>query len=152
MSKGLFFNKKKQAIALPIQQLHMMNSFPGFKYIKSSSKSGYWIGELKPKAENGNAYTVKIVYEKGFSPDVFVISPKLLRYSPHRYPDGSLCLYYPKDKSYDCKQSIISDTIVPWTVEWLYFYEKWLDTGVWWGKEAPHPPRVNRKREEKFSI
>ena len=27
----------------------------------------------------------------------------------------------------------IIDTIIPWTQEWLYFYEIWLLTGEWRG-------------------
>jgi hypothetical protein len=46
-------------------------------------------------------------------------------------------LYYPKDNSYDGR-TFIADTIIPWTAEWLYFYEKWLEDGIWWGHEAPH--------------
>ena len=32
----------------------------------------------------------------------------------------------------------ISDTIVPWAVEWLFYYEVWLRTGKWQG-EGIHP-------------
>ncbi len=32
----------------------------------------------------------------------------------------------------------IDDTIIPWTAEWLVFYELWKDTGTWQGAEAPH--------------
>ena len=28
---------------------------------------------------------------------------------------------------------LIANTIIPWTVEWLYYYELWLATGEWLG-------------------
>jgi hypothetical protein len=27
----------------------------------------------------------------------------------------------------------IAETIIPWTSEWLYFYELWVFTGEWHG-------------------
>ena len=34
----------------------------------------------------------------------------------------------------------IADTIIPWTSEWLFFYELWLATGGEWLGEGEHPP------------
>ena len=34
----------------------------------------------------------------------------------------------------------IADTIVPWTAEWLVYYEIWLMTGEWYGG-GDWPPR-----------
>ena len=36
-------------------------------------------------------------------------------------------------KSYPRITKLISNTIIPWTIEWLYFYELWLATGEWLG-------------------
>ena len=38
----------------------------------------------------------------------------------------------------------LSKTIVPWTVEWLYFYELWLATGEWYGG-GDHPSTDEEK-------
>lgn len=35
---------------------------------------------------------------------------------------------------------LIAECIVPWAVEWLYFYELWLATGEWCGG-GKHPGR-----------
>ena len=32
----------------------------------------------------------------------------------------------------------VHETIVPWTAEWIVFYELWKITGEWLGPEAPH--------------
>lgn len=49
-----------------------------------------------------------------------------------------LCLYHPKRKEWTTDQEIYN-TIIPWACEWLYYYELWLDDGVWRGG-GEHPP------------
>lgn len=71
-------------------------------------------------------------------PKVWVISPKIERNPDiHMYRDESLCLYYPKDFKWTDKLNL-HETIVPWTAEWLVFYEQYLKSGRWEGPEAPH--------------
>lgn len=41
-----------------------------------------------------------------------------------------ICLY--RYSEFDSRK-LISNTIIPWTIEWLYFYELWLATGEWLG-------------------
>lgn len=127
---------KPKVVSVGTQVYDMIISFPRFNYYRGSSysKAG-WVGKLKP-TEFSPEYTIRIEYNSRY-PKVYVLEPIILDKAPHRYEDGSLCLYYPKDKSFD-KTSLISKTIIPWTVEWLYFYEAWLEEGVWWGAEAPH--------------
>jgi hypothetical protein len=132
-------NKQKpKIVTLGVQQRHMTAKFPGFSFYKISCSNLGWTGQLKPQ-EDSPVYTVKIEYDVDH-PRVYVIKPKILDNAPHRYDDGRLCLYYPKDMSFD-ETSLISDTIVPWTAVWLYYYEIWLKEGVWWGPEAPHLPQ-----------
>lgn len=37
---------------------------------------------------------------------------------------------------------LLAQSIVPWTAEWLFYYEMWQVTGAWGGDEAEHdtPP------------
>lgn len=125
-----------------VQDLHIEANFTDFKLYSYGPSSGYWIGKLQPN-NNGTIYSVKIEYTQGIKPTVYVLEPRLYDNSPHRYSDRSLCLYYRYDMNYDNQKSLLSDTIIPWTAEWLYFYEIWTETGVWWGKEAPHTPITN---------
>jgi hypothetical protein len=37
----------------------------------------------------------------------------------------------------------IADTIIPWTSEWLFFYELWLASGEWHG--GGHDPLSDEK-------
>ncbi|MEN6348254.1 MAG: hypothetical protein ABFD08_02505 [Syntrophomonas sp.] len=117
----------------------MQKLFPGFIYYTSGIESGYWTGTLQP-TPNSPEYKIKIVYSNNRRTSVFVEEPELVHSAPHIYPqDKSLCLYYPPDGSFNSRTSYIADTIIPWTAEWLYWYEEWLRSGIWWGEEAPHP-------------
>jgi hypothetical protein len=80
-------------------------------------------------------YSVKIAYRLGTSPDVHVVAPHLQLHRdaeelPHTYPGEKLCLHLPGEWSPDM---YIAHTTVPWTSEWLFYYEIWLVTGRWEG-------------------
>jgi hypothetical protein len=117
----------------------MRRDFPEFKYSRPNNVPT-WHGLLQPR-EISPAYTVKIVYHfagwRSKSPRVWVKSPEIHPDAPHRYGDGSLCLYFPPDRDWT-PDKFISETIVPWAALWLAFYEIWLDTDHWYGPEAPH--------------
>lgn len=99
-----------------------------------------WIGSLQPSITSP-IYTAKIVYRfagwHSKPPEVKIESPKIHSDAPHRYSDGSLCLYFPQDNDWS-PSKFIAKTIVPWTALWLAFYEIWLDTDHWYGPEASH--------------
>lgn len=149
MAKSKEEYPKPKNITLDFQIFSIQQSFPSFKFYRNE-KEAYWVGLLKPSS-NSCTYTVKIIYKFKKPPKVFVLKPDILKSSPHIYSDRSLCLYYPFDKDYNNKLSVISDTIIPWTAEWLYYYEIWLNSGIWWGPEAPHEKgalkRVDRMEE-----
>lgn len=128
---------KRKPLTVPQQNLKIMQRYPTFK----NYKKGRWVGTLRP-TPSSPIYTVAIVYMK-FRPRVYIISPEIDEYAPHLYPDNSLCLYHPSDQSYH-ENLFIADTIIPWTAEWLYYYEKWLEDEVWWAPEAPHSPKKDK--------
>lgn len=120
--------------------------FPQFAYaFDRGTATATWQGTLQPRDESPS-YEVRVTYKMGKhrDPRVTVLSPPIRTGAPHRYPDGSLCLYYPRDRSWH-EGLYIADTIIPWAAMWLYFYELWCDTEIWWGSAAPHgspgPPR-----------
>ena len=91
-------------------------------------------------------YEIRIDYSlnHGFGerPNVFVLSPKLMTREgaerlPHVFKENELCLFMRKYREWD-DGMFISDTIVPWAVGWLFFYEMWHITGEWHG-EGEHP-------------
>ena len=52
---------------------------------------------------------------------------------PHTFERGSLCVNDRAATPYE----FIADTTVPWIYSWFYFYERWLETGIWYGPQAP---------------
>lgn len=80
-------------------------------------------------------YTVKITHQPPFDPDVEVLAPALRLHPdakglPHVYPGNRLCLYEPGEWKSNMP---LANTVLPWTTEWLYYYEIWLATGEWTG-------------------
>ena len=94
-----------------------------------------WDMQLQP-APLSVVYDVRLLYTLERGPKLFVRSPDLIQPGndpiPHRYGDGSLCLYLPNSGEWDRSMSL-AETIIPWASEWLYFYEIWLGTGEWCG-------------------
>jgi hypothetical protein len=122
----------RRGIDIGFQILQMKKLFPWLKYCGRK-----WIGRIKP-LERSIIFEVKIMYRNELPPKVFLVDPMPVKGTKHLYKDGSLCLYYPPDWEWSMHKSLAM-TIVPWTYVWLYFYEIWLETGVWYGEEAPHP-------------
>lgn len=94
-------------------------------------------GTLKP-LDYIETYEIEIKVKCGVSPRVYVKKPKIT-YSEeiHMYKDGHLCLYYPWDMVWGSTTSI-ADYTIPWTNEWILYYELYKISGVWEGPAAPH--------------
>lgn len=103
-------------------------------------------GSLKP-FDISEKYSVRIEYRIGLSPSTWVDGLPAPDQEPcggkipHRYRDGSICLYSGPEWTAD---KAIAQTILPWLLEWLAFYEGWLATGEWQGggtlSETSHNP------------
>jgi hypothetical protein len=112
----------------------MRELFPQFKYYRDSNS---WIGCLQPSLKSP-LYKIRVQFRIGFNPNVYVLEPEISSDAPHIYKsDNSLCLYYPSDGSWS-SEMFVAKTIIPWTSEWLRYYEIWQVTGRWFGPEAPH--------------
>jgi hypothetical protein len=123
-------------LSMPLQVAAMREWFPQF-HCQGSNKHVIWTGNLRRNSE-APEYTVRLEYVFRFSPKVYVISPEIIEDAPHTYrADNRLCLHHPCDLDWSAEK-LIACTIMPWTVEWLRFYEIWLVTGEWFGPEAPH--------------
>lgn len=90
-------------------------------------------------------YEIEIDYKRGCVPDVRVLQPDLTdlagdRDIPHVYHDPlRLCLYLPRKRQWHAGLRL-DQTIVPWTILWLYYFEEWLASGDWkGGGEHPDP-------------
>lgn len=125
---------KPKPVNLAKQMLALKRSFPNSECELRRNRLR-WRAELSPTPMS-ESYSVSLDYSLEMPPSVRVVNPVLVERDgeelPHVYPDGSLCLYYPRamEFSRDC---FLVDTIVPWTSEWLMHYELWHVTGEWLG-------------------
>ena len=96
-------------------------------------------------------YKIKIVYDGHCPPRVIVSGDSLRGLSkpnfPHKFDIDEknnrvrICLYLPCELNY---MKPFSETLVPWTAEWLLHYEIWLATGNWCGG-GEHPVGGKKK-------
>lgn len=111
--------------------------YPQFKARRKDSIEVEFIGTLSVKS-TFPTYIVSILYRGALSPRVKVLAPELVDSPPHFYKNtGSLCLYHPGNYKWQGGKLLAKD-IVSWTASWIYFYEIWLRTKIWYGPEAPH--------------
>lgn len=123
------------------QAFPLSNRFPG-STIKVRANAFVWEGALRPTSTS-HCYRVRISYARGDWPQVRVLSPtldtRLGERLPHVFREGTLCLHTEDDWR---PSMLLADTILPWTCEWLFYYELWLATGAWYGNEESIAPEV----------
>lgn len=116
----------------------IIEAFPNAKILSSRRNSFELEIDLQPSVFCEN-YRIKMVHKSNKPVKVYVID-KVLKIAhnrkklPHVYNSKKqqLCLYSPLKKEWKPTQYIIN-TIIPWTSEWLYYYELWLIDGMWLG-------------------
>ena len=121
---------------LATQKFHMKRHFPCFE---CSLQNGVLecVGEITP-CEECATYKIRIRLRRGFTPKVRVLEPKVQPSSKiHTFSNGDLCLYDHRKHPWMTDDNL-HEKIVPWTAEWLVYYELFLMTGEWLGPEAPH--------------
>lgn len=119
-----------RSLTLVEQYLEARHRFRGVKLLRGGITL-----PLRPTPLS-STYTIRIDYKPTEPPRVFVVEPQLVGKPPHRYysDGGRLCLYW-----HDYHNSMgFGESIVPWTAEWLYFYELWQVHGKWLAPESPH--------------
>ena len=148
-----------QIQGMDVQIQDMKSKWPRFRLNSRYKQSRVlaWSGELEPQYQ---VYKVEVIVD--FSPAITpkkpiirVLSPVLDRLPgnpegelPHVYwgeaGNFSLCLYDPNVGEWNSKM-LVSDTLVPWTIDWLACYEGWLLTGQWNGG-GRHDTRITNER------
>ncbi len=91
-------------------------------------------------------YDIRIEFRQGGKPEVFVDGPDLHtladgRRIPHLYRQRpvKLCLYLPGTSEWQ-PWMLFDQTIVPWAMLWLFYFEEWLASDDWkGGGEHPEP-------------
>ena len=113
------------------------------------------VGAVQPTSTS-ETYVVRIQYRVGREPVVTVVSPDLRPLEdgtpvPHVYPGLVLCLFRPGRGEWGPHQ-LLTLTIVPWAMEWLYYYEAWHCTHEWLGGGEHPEPRRRRPRRRPGAI
>ncbi len=94
----------------------------------------HWIEDITNNFGTTFQILIKAMDNHPFSaPQAYVIEPDISR-APHRYKDGSLCLFRPEE--YSNKMTILS--IRNLACAWCFAYEAYQNTGEWPAAEAPH--------------
>jgi len=121
-----------------------------------------WAGSLTP-TEFSRTYDVVIAHRIGGPrPLVYVAEPRLKLVNglrlPHVFSLNTLCLSY-GNREWN-NSMLIANTLVPWTAEWLAYYEVWLATdGDWMGggihfgnseKASPEKAEEEARRRNDF--
>jgi hypothetical protein len=132
-----------KAISLLHQAGALHSYFPTSNIVRKGNTKLVWEGSLQPSALS-KRYLVRLIYSSSGGVEVFVITPLPLAKAtfklPHVYNTKTqkLCLYYPADREWHPGMYFVQ-SILPWTVEWLHFYELWVLTdGQWLGGGVEH--------------
>jgi hypothetical protein len=136
---------RRRILGLREQLAYMRMIWPNFRCRAGGSLLACQ-GSLKP-FDISEVYSVRIEYRMSLNPSTWVDGlpapdqEPLERKIPHRYRDGSVCLFSGAEWTAD---KAIAQTIVPWLLEWLAFYEGWLATEEWQGG-GTHPETSPRE-------
>ena len=124
---------------LTVEKGLIESRFPCFQCnaISSGTTRLECVGLIQP-TEHSITYMLRLDYTVWGTPRMYVVSPEIIPTAQiHIYREGNLCLFYPEETPWTHTLHI-SDTIVPWTAEWLVYYELFKITGKWLGKSALH--------------
>jgi hypothetical protein len=129
-------NKADQYRKIVAEQVLVREKFP-FLHSRISGFELTCRGRIQPTQESGT-YRIEIRYTPWKSPEVRVIDPKIrFTEGAHMYRNDTLCLYDWREQPWENRWHL-HQTVIPWTAEWLVFYELFLLTGRWLGKSAVH--------------
>lgn len=124
---------------------------PGARARYRGRALSFYVG-LAPGAFGRLYQCVLKVMPDGQRPDMIVVDPDLTvlaagRKIPHTYPYSGkgilLCLWWPNDRDW-VPQMKLAETYIPWTAEWLHYFELWCQTGEWGGGGAHPGMKVKR--------
>lgn len=127
------------------QMVHLRASklFPGSGVIRGQGLT--WRCEVRPMPLS-RKYALKVTWSHEDGPEVFVLEPDLVLLAggaklPHVYDQRPtrLCLYLPGVGEFR-QGDRLDQTVLPWAVLWLAYYEDWLSRGCQdWQGGGEHP-------------
>ncbi|MBN2093354.1 hypothetical protein JW964_27265 [candidate division KSB1 bacterium] len=142
--KSIHYKFKKINISPLIQANILKSVYSNSHIIYVNHIKLIWEITLQPTPLS-QEYLIRMTYKSTNRPYVKIIEPELQSYNnekiPHLFSDGSLCLFRYKYNEWNPSMRI-ADTIIPWTALWLYYFEIWCVTGIWYGG-GEHPKSKN---------
>jgi hypothetical protein len=128
--------QRKARTPLAVRSFGLKRAFPLSEYRLKNDKL-FWKGTLQPTALS-TPFEVVITCKQYASPEIWVYVGEVqdIESIPHKYETDKtnnrvrICLCLPSE--YETEWGFLT-AIIPWTIEWLYFYEIWLATGEWRG-------------------
>ena len=136
---------KTASLSLAKQKLSLDLLYPDSRSTISNGKLE-WYGKARPTAFS-RQYDLRIEYKMGKIPEVWLLNARVDKMTdkkiPHNFKVDAeedkilMCLFRTKYDEWS-KQKSIAETIIPWAVEWLFFFEIWQVTGQWNGG-GEHP-------------
>lgn len=133
---------KVKKITLAIQKHNIKKKFKNLILRDYSRLDINMLLKIQPNINSKN-YIIWLKYESvQKKPKIYIELNQLyeekIKGIPHNYGIKEiknkqyieLCLFYKEEWNATMN---IADTIIPWTCEWLYFYEIWVITGKWYG-------------------
>lgn len=146
MGNKYSWNNKK--VTIPIQKFNLSKKFKKI-ITNTNSNSCIDIDMILSPTYYSREYEAKLIYKSlNEKPHLYINMKSFseiedINLIPHNYGVKTfgnkkylhLCLWYRKE--WDGTE-FLSDTIIPWGIEWLLFYEIWLITGTWEGGGIKH--------------
>ena len=146
-TKRVPFNYARRRQHFILEKLYIEKYFP-FLQCTLRRKLLCCNGSITP-SDGCNSYKIRVEYLEGRTPRVYIVDPHIEPHPEyHIYEEGNLCLFDHRESPWSSTMRI-HETIIPWTAEWLVFYELWKLTGKWEGSEAEHGASGIIPEEEK---
>ena len=132
----LFGGRKPLTSAQQFLNLRANPISPGHGSLRAGRLTWRYVATPSPLSR---AYWMRIDFAQGGVPKTYVDAPDLQalagdRLIPHLYAHKppQLCLYLPKTYEWQ-PQMRLDQTVVPWSVLWLFYFEEWLLSDEWKG-------------------
>lgn len=133
--------QQKPPISIADHVEALREAYPLGQLASASATALRWFCNVRPTPITDN-YFIQFDYTLDNTPRVRVVAPDLVapagKTLPHVFPDGCICIYDCRQGKHEWEPWMPFSELVPWTALWLYYYEIWVVTGLWHGKEARH--------------
>lgn len=120
---------ERYPLRLEAEKIIMAQNHPQFVLKMDEMKCLFWEGFLRTNFRT--LYLVNALYPSAYpwqKPELRIVEPEVRWDAPHRYANGTLCVY-PDDWSY---KRCTAPAAVPLIAAWLALYEIFLRTGQRW--------------------